>query len=135
MTNKERVTALSTKDFIDEMGVLLKHRLAVYIDYEKYFDSEDTDIFSSIRSIGKARCRPSFAAIKSFENEHMGDDNIELLKKQFIDTHTFPCLLLEKTAVFGKPYWIICKENEDMLIKTPAENIVDIVSDNKEAFM
>ena len=128
MTNKERIYNLETNEMVKELHELFHHPLGTYINYDKYFESTDPDVLSAISVIGTAKKKPSLMEIQAIRNEHKIEPDLDKKLDDFIKENTLPCLLLERTEMFGQPYWtIVDPENKNHIVKTPDDNITDIV--------
>lgn len=128
MTNKERIYNLETNEMVKELHELFHHPLGTYIDYNKYFESTDPDVLLAVNIIGTAKKKPSLMEIQAFRNVHKNKPDFNKKLNEFIEGNTVQCLLLEKTAMFGQPYWIIIDPiSKNQIVKTPDDNIIDIV--------
>ena len=129
MTNKERLFMLSEKELAAELCRIFRHPLMQFLDYEAYLKSDNPSLIPALKTIGAATKIPSSVEVMDFRNQHRNDPDIETKVKEFKQTHTSPCLLLEQTSIYNSLYWTIFipGENEDNFIKTPAEFITNII--------
>lgn len=122
MTNKERLCALPSGKFYSKVKKIVNNQLSKYIDYEKYFDSEDEDIGHFIKYKERCTLRPSEAeiAVRKSNGEKITDEwiNSRLIKG---------CLLLDIVKVFDTDYANVGVPDEIegwRIIKTPMTSVI-----------
>jgi len=121
MTNKERLCKLNSKDFYEQTKSILNNPLAQYIDYERYFDSEDEDISHFIKNLSKCRLNPSEAEVQAAQNAGIKTDAqwyAQKAEKEY--------LLLDLCQVYGSEYATLgyIEDNKMQIIKVPRANVV-----------
>ena len=114
MTNKERIYNLETNEMVKELHELFHHPLGTYINYDKYFESTDPDVLSAISVIGTAKKKPSLMEIQAIRNEHKNEPDLDKKLDDFVKENTLP-------------WTIVDPENKNHIVKTPDDNITDIV--------
>ena len=61
MTNRERLNSLDNKAYLSELErVFVSNPFRIYIDYDKWLDSENTDTSCCLKAIGEGRDPPIF---------------------------------------------------------------------------
>ncbi len=130
MTNKERLCMLPSGEFYIQVKKIVNNQLSKYIDYEKYFDSEDEDIGHFIRYQEKCTLRPSEAEIAVRKNSG------ENITDEWINSHLIKdCLLLETVKVFDTDYANVgvLDESEGWKIKkTPMTSVIKELAFSQE---
>lgn len=108
MSNRSKLEALSTKEYVVTIKVMLKHPFINYIDLESYLDSDNDNITDFIKHHGKCRIKPS-------EMELKDNPNAEGLNN---------ALLLDTTTMMGTEYAVVADLKNARLLKTPMANVV-----------
>lgn len=109
MTNREKLSGLSTAEFWEEINSLLEHQAEDYIDYVKYLDSEDPDISHFIRNQGECLVSPSQA--EKIAAHFVGK---EMPKSR-------PALFLRERRMYGAPCAVVFMEGK--IYTVPLENV------------
>ena len=121
MTNKERLCSLNSKEFYEQTKKVINNPLAQYIDYERYFDSEDEDLSHFIKNLSKCRLNPSEAEVQATQNAGIKTDAqwyAQKAEKEY--------LLLDLCQVYGSEYATLgyIEDNKMQIIKVPRANVV-----------
>ena len=121
MTNKERLCSLNAKEFYEQTKKVINNPLAQYIDYERYFDSEDEDVSHFIKNLSKCRLNPSDAEVQAAQSAGIKTDAqwyAQKAEKEY--------LLLDLCQVYGSEYATLgyIEDNKMQIIKVPRANVV-----------
>lgn len=112
MTNREKLSGLSTAEFWEEINSLLEHQAEDYIDYVKYLDSEDPDITHFIRNQGECIVSPS--QTEKIAAHFVGK---EMPKSRH-------ALFLRERRMYGEPYAVVFMEEK--IYTVPFKNVTMI---------
>lgn len=127
MTNKERILNSPTSEAISTLKKMFRNSLYPYINYEKFFDSEDEDMTHFLKIIGKAKHIPLALELWSFHNANSNDPDYAEKEKQYIIEQTKDCMILEKKLIFEiESYIIYCPEKSETIMTVPASALSDI---------
>ena len=119
LTNKQVLFDMPTKEFVEKTREIMNHPLSQYINYERYFDSVDTDISHFISNKGKCYIKPSALEIQSAKDAGVKITD-EWMKKQSEKKY----LILDYCQVFGTNYVTVADLENMRIMKTPKESVV-----------
>ena len=127
MTNRERLNSLDNKAYLSELErVFVSNPFRIYIDYDKWLDSENTDTSCCLKAIGEGILCPSPMEITSYLNSIKKASNKEY--EAYLTSHKKKVLLLKKTTleVLNCDYYVIADMENEQIIKVPVEQIEEV---------
>ncbi len=123
MTNFERLKNLDEEFFWKEIERITENGAYNCLDIPKYLKSDIDDLRVCLKYKYKALNVPSFRNIEAEKKvlERIGKDFNE---EDYVRDRKRNVYVIDECTVFGEPYYIIVDDEDMMMRKVPADNIV-----------